>query len=293
MTEGLREDVADVPAREEDGRRQPHDHDQQHEDQRRPGPQRPEPDLKEPVAIEGCLPAGLFLRGARSRCSSILSHRQGGVDPCRPFGEAVLVERLGQHLDGVAGRGRQPRSGRRARRRDRRSARASGRRIRRAVFERTAHAHVVDHARGAARTRTARARPRADKRERRTWAASNRIASASFTPPSAARVDLAEVDRLRLQQLFEDRPGSRRARPSRHRRARSRARMPRGRARRRGSSAPRSTAGRTARACSIARSPRRRPTPGWRPSSGCGPGPISLAHQLAAADVGPRCRGRP
>ena len=52
ITDGLREDVADVAAREEDRRRQADDDDQEEQDQRRPGAQREQRRLQQAVAIE-------------------------------------------------------------------------------------------------------------------------------------------------------------------------------------------------------------------------------------------------
>ncbi len=58
---GLGEDVADVPAREEDRGRQSDDHDQEQQDQRRPGAERPQPGLQQPVAVEARAAGGLHL----------------------------------------------------------------------------------------------------------------------------------------------------------------------------------------------------------------------------------------
>ena len=91
----------------------------------------------------------------------------------------------------------------------------------------------------------------------------------------AARVELADVDRLGLEELLEDDPVLDVLAGRDPDRARSRAGCARARARRRGSSAPRSTTDRARRASASPRSPRRRPTPGWRPSSGSPSGPSS------------------
>ena len=64
---GLREDVADVPRREEHRRRQADDHDQQEQDQRRPGTQGEQPAAEQAVAIEPEDPADRLLLRLRRR----------------------------------------------------------------------------------------------------------------------------------------------------------------------------------------------------------------------------------
>ena len=83
-------------------------------------------------------------------------------------------------------------------------------------------------------------------------------------PGHPGGVDLDVRDRAELEQLFEDRRGSARARRSPPGSARRPRRSRRGRARRPGWSAPRPSTGRTAPAPASTRSRRRRPSAGWR-----------------------------
>ena len=111
---------------------------------------------------------------------------------------------------------RQPGSARRGRRPDRRSARAGGRRTRStrpssdaADRDEVEDRQVLDH------TRTGRRRRRAGTPARRTWPPAAGSASDLVDAADPAGVDLAEVDRLGLEQLLEDHPVLRRARRSR------------------------------------------------------------------------------
>ena len=127
---GLREDVADVAAREEDRRRQADDDDQQEQDQRRA---RRAARAASPAA--GGSGRSRSDRAACARCvrlrapSTVISpptapssRRPGG-----PGGKLELVERRRQHLDAVARRRRRDVAAVARRRPDRGSARAGGR----------------------------------------------------------------------------------------------------------------------------------------------------------------------
>ena len=283
----LREDVADVAAREEDGRRQADDDDEDQQDQRRAGAEAEKRDLQQPVAPSGSAAVGRAPAAPRSRASSAISGRapRWRPRPGRP-GYAYSASDDGQHLDAVAG-------GARARGSGRRSTTAGSAEVLvqvvdpldDAVLQRAADADEVEDgemlhvlaeadAAGMRADRDAELRRHQDDRQHLVDAG------------DAARVDLADVDRLGLEELLEDdavlhvlagrdadrRDGSRGS--------------ARGRGRRPGSSAPRSTTGRTRRATRSRRSPRRRPTPGSRPSSARRPAPSAVADERGAAEVG-------
>ena len=121
-----------------------------------------------------------------------------------------------------------------------------------AVLERRADARGSRRSRGAARTRTGRRRRRAGTRARRTSPRAAGSTSASLTPPTRHASIWQTSIALGLEQLLEDHAvldvlAGRDA--DRRDRARGCAR---GRARRRGSSAPRSTRGRTRASRAIA-----------------------------------------
>ena len=116
ITDGLREDVADVAAREEDRRRQADDDDQEQQDQRRPGAQRR---AARPAAA-GSGRARARRRRPRRCCSSgsatsvIAAHRASAAAQTGPVRERVLVERRRAASRCCSRAPSAPRSGRRA-----------------------------------------------------------------------------------------------------------------------------------------------------------------------------------